>query len=138
MKILKIIALLVILIAISYPINNHNSKKIEEELCSTPLPPNTVLVDSVSKSAKLVGNGNGIQYFGAISIKSELSMEELDEYYKQYRYDDWCYLIEHQEGTDIDVIEHGDLDFSSDDGNYIVYTWGEGNEFFELWDLRGH
>ncbi len=138
MIILRAIVFIVILSVTSRVVNNSNSKEVENELCDTPLPSNTVVVDSVSKSAKLVGNGNGMQYLGAISIKSDLSMEELDDYYSQYRYDDWSYLIESQEGTDIDIIEHGNLDFSSDEGNYIVYTWGEGNQFFELWDIRGN
>ena len=58
-------------------INDDVSKKTANELADLPLPGNTELIESVHESGKLVGNGNGMQYFGAILIKSDLSLEEL-------------------------------------------------------------
>ena len=37
-----------------------------------------VLIESLSEAGRLTGNGNGLQYFGAVLIRSELSLEELD------------------------------------------------------------
>ena len=63
---------------ISIPlINNHTAYKVEKELCETPLPEKTELIESISRAGKLTGNGNGMQYFGAILIRSDLSLEEL-------------------------------------------------------------
>ena len=50
---------------------------MEKELCETPLPEKTELIESISRAGKLTGNGNGMQYFGAILIRSDLSLEEL-------------------------------------------------------------
>ena len=82
MKKLKLVGILaaVVLIGgvISIPlINNHTAYKVEKELCETPLPEKTELIESISRAGKLTGNGNGMQYFGAILIRSDLSLEEL-------------------------------------------------------------
>ena len=85
MKKLKLVGILaaVVLIGsvISIPlINNHTAYKVEKALCEIPLPEETELIESLSQAGKLTGNGNGMQYFGAILIRSELSLEELETY----------------------------------------------------------
>ena len=57
-------------------VNDNVAKKTADELVEIPLPNNTAFIESIYKAGKLVGNGNGMQYFGAILIKSELSVEE--------------------------------------------------------------
>lgn len=97
--------------------------------------------NSTSQAGKLTGNGNGMQYFGAILIRSELSLEELDTYYSGYRSNEWECLVETQEGQSIEVIDHETLQFSEeikDSGYYIVYSWGSGNSLLEELDIRGH
>ena len=86
MKKIKLVGILaaVVLIGsvISIPlINDHTAYKVEKTLCEIPLPEETELIESLSQA----GNGNGMQYFGAILIRSELSLEELDAYYSDYR-----------------------------------------------------
>ena len=113
----------------------------EKMLCETPLPEQTELIEAISKAGKLTGNGNGMQYFGAILIKSELSLEELDAYYSEYRSNEWEYLVEVQEGQSVEMLEHGGLQFSEEiKGNsyYIVYSWGSGNSLLKELDIRGH
>ena len=84
---------------------------MEKELCETPLPEKTELIESISRAGKLTGNGNGMQYFGAILIQSELSLKELDDYYSDHRSNEWEYLVEIQGGQSIDVIDHETLNF---------------------------
>ena len=127
-------------ISISF-INNNIAYKVEKELCETPLPEKTELIESISRAGKLTGNGNGMQYFGAILIRSDLSLEELDAYYSGYRSNEWECLVETQEGQSIEVIDHETLQFSEeikDSGYYIVYSWGSGNSLLEELDIRGH
>ena len=146
MKKLKLVGILaaVVLIGgvISIPlINNHTAYKVEKKLCETPLPEKTELIESISRAGKLTGNGNGMQYFGAILIRSDLSLEELDAYYSEYRSNEWEYLVEVQEGQSIEVIDHGGLQFSEeikDSGYYIVYSWGSGDSLLQELDMRGH
>ena len=146
MKKLKLVGILVAVvliggvISISF-INNNIAYKVEKELCETPLPEKTELIESISRAGKLTGNGNGMQYFGAILIRSDLSLEELDAYYSDYRSNEWECLVETQEGQHIEVIDHGTLQFSEeikDSGYYIVYSWGSGNSLLEELDIRGH
>ena len=127
-------------ISISF-INNNIAYKVEKELCETPLPEKTDLIESISRAGKLTGNGNGMQYFGTILIRSDLSLEELDAYYSGYRSNEWECLVETQEGQSIEVIDHETLQFSEeikDSGYYIVYSWGSGNSLLEELDIRGH
>lgn len=146
MKKLKVVGILaaVVLIggSLSIPLtNNYIAYKVKKVLCEIPLPEKTELIESLSQVGKLTGNGNGMQYFGAILIRSELSLEELDAYYSDYGSNEWEYLVEAQEGQPIEVIDHGTLQFTEeikDSGYYIVYTWGSGNSILEELDIRGH
>ncbi len=146
MKKLKLVGILVAVvliggvISISF-INNNIAYKVEKELCETPLPEKTELIESISRAGKLTGNGNGMQYFGAILIRSDLSLEELDAYYSGYRSNEWECLVETQEGQSIEVIDHETLQFSEEikgSGYYIVYSWGSGKSLLEELDIRGH
>ena len=146
MKRLKVVGMLVAVVliggVISVPlINNYTAYKVEKALCEIPLPEETELLESLSQAGKLTGNGNGMQYFGAILIRSELSLEELETYYSDYRSNEWEYLVEIQEGQSIKVIEHKTLQFSGeieDSGYYIVYSWGSGDSLLQELDMRGH
>lgn len=146
MKKLKAAAILAVVFLIggmvSVPlINDHSAYKVEKRLRETPLPERTELIESLSRAGKLTGNGNGMQYFGAILIRSDLSIGELEAYYSGYRSDEWEYLVETQKGKPVEVIEHGAMQFSEeikDSGYYIVYSWGSGNPFCEEFDIRGH
>ena len=142
-KIARICLIVLILAAfVSVPVyNNYCAYNVEKMLCETPLPEQTELIEAISQTGKLTGNGNGMQYFGAILIKSELSLEELETYYSDYRSNEWEYLVEIQEGQSIKVIEHKALQFSEkieDSGYYIVYSWGSGNSLLKELDIRGH
>ena len=146
MKKLKLVGMLVAVvliggvISISF-INNNIAYKVEKELCETPLPEKTELIESISRAGKLTGNGNGMQYFGAILIRSDLSLEELDAYYSGYRSNEWECLVETQEGQSIEGIDHGTLQFAEeikDRGYYIVYSWGSGNSLLDELDICGH
>ena len=138
------ICLIVLILAafVSVPVyNNYCAYNVEKMLCETPLPEQTELIEAISQAGKLTGNGNGMQYFGAILIKSELSLEELDAYYSDYRSSEWEYLMEVQKGQFVEMLEHGGLQFSEKiKGNnyYIVYSWGSGNSLLREMDIRGH
>ena len=146
MKKIKLVGILAAAVligsVISIPlINNHTAYKVEKALCEIPLPEETELIESLSQAGKLTGNGNGMQYFGAILIRSELSLEELETYYSDYRSNEWECLVETQEGQSIEVIDHETLQFSEkidDSGYYIVYSWGSGNSLLKELDIRGH
>lgn len=146
-KIVKVIGVTVVVLLISFivfiPIvNDYSATKIKNDLKEIPLPPNTEFVDAVSRAGKMTGNGNGMQYLGVMLIRSELSLEELDNYYSTYRVGKWDCLVATQEGQEIEIIEHGellfDVDMVSDEKYYIVYTWGNGIIPFSEFDVRGN
>lgn len=145
-KVLVIVVLTVVIIFFSVliaapTVNDNMAEKTANELADIPLPKSTELIESIHKAGKLVGNGNGMQYFGAILIKSELSLDELKEYYLDFADNEWSCIVENQINTDIRIIEHAKLAFKTDiDGNnyYIVYSWGNNNTIFHEFDIRGH
>ena len=138
-----ILITLFVLFALSVPIvNNITAATVLRDIKNIPLPENTEYVDGVSAAGKFTGNGNGMQYFGAMLIKTDLSLDELNSYYSDYRENEFRLLVEKQESGEIAVIEHGSLVFeselSSTEDYYIVYSWGDGIDLFADLDLRGH
>ena len=135
--------ILITLFALSVPIvNNITAATVLSDIKNIPLPENTEYVEGISAAGKFTGNGNGMQYFGAILIKTDLSLDELNSYYSDYRENEFRLLVEKQESGEIAVIEHGSLAFESelsqDEDYYIVYSWGDGIDLFAALDLRGH
>ena len=121
--------------------NNRAAEQVAEDLRSLPLPEKTELVEVQSAAGKLVENGNGMQYFGAILIKSELSLDALKTYYAGYAKEEWECIVEKQDNKAIQVIEHGNLNFETEiysEDFYIVYSWGSNDSIFHEFDLRGH
>ena len=141
-KLLITIILIVVIIFLSVlvaaPIVNDNiAKKTADKLVDLPLPSNTEFIETVYLAGKLVGNGNGMQYFGAILIKSGLSLEELKEYYLKFAKDEWECMVERQIDTDIKIIEHRKVTFKTNvEGDN--YSWGSNNTIFHEFDIRGH
>lgn len=122
-------------------INDFSAKEVTKNILLLPLPENTEVMEKFSRAGKLTGNGNGMQYLGAVLIHSDLPLDELNEYYSIYRKRQWDYIIEEQETQNIDIIEHGSFSFQTDisgKGFYILYSWGDGKSPFKYFDLRGN
>ena len=145
-KIILILSLIIIigLIAVPFVISGTNDKaaqNIVTEIKSIPLPENTSIVDEVSAAGKLSGNGEGMQYFGAVLLKSELSLEDLQAYYGKYAQSKYSNIVACQEDKRIKVVEHKELNFNTeidkDNDYYIVYTWGDNDSIASELDLRG-
>ena len=148
-KVLKVLVIIVLAVAIIFlsvliaaPIVNDNiAKKTANELVDLLLPNNTEYVESIHKAGKLVGNGNGMQYFGAILIKSDLSLDELKEYYLQFADSEWKCIVENQINKNVEITEHPKLTFKTDievNNYYIFYSWGDNDTIFHELDIRGH
>ena len=121
--------------------NDDIAKNVAEDLRSVPLPENTTYIESISLAGKLVGNGNGMQYLGAILLQSGLGSDALQAYYSNYTDNEWTYIVVPQLDNKINVIEHGYLEFDSDingDGYFIVYSWGDTDSIIADLDIRGH
>ena len=140
-----VLALLIVFIfgiyVVSVVESDMAAKATMEDIKSVPLPEGAELVDEIYVAGKLVGNGNGAQYFGAILVESDMELYEIDGYYNTYRKDEWDYIVKEQLGFEIDVIEHGSYSFDAEmnEGrHYIVYSWGDKDTIFADWDIRSH
>ncbi len=142
-----IIASVVILIVIfcaSIPIvNDLHAKRVADDLSALPLPENTRIIEKTSAAGKLWGNGNGMQYMGALLIESGLALEELEKFYSQSGIE-YC-SVSPQSGKEITITDHGKLGFKTEpdsDNYYIVYALGKHDNFiirlYSELDMRGH
>ena len=157
MKILKRTFVILLIIIFALPIisyvgivitNNAIADKTEKDLVAYQLPANTEFVDSISIAGKLTGSGNGMQYMGALLVTSELSEEELKDYYSL----NFDYIkVRKQENAKIDFIHPNNYSFngfSETDGKsyYSITCWDDdrrekfGEFVSELldFDIRGH
>ena len=155
MKIFKRTLIVLLIILLVLPVvsyigiiitNNTIADKIEKDLIAYELPINTELVDSISVAGKLTGNGNGMQYVGAIFVDSGLSKEELKEYYSS----EFDYIeVNEQETVNLDFIQNVSFDadiVSGDKTYYSIIYWNDnrreifGDFISELldFDIRGH
>lgn len=137
------IIVLLLLFVVSVPIvNDYTATRIETKLKDIPLPEKSSYLESVSQAGKMAGNGNGMQFFGAILIESELSIDELNRFYSDYSNSEMNIVIEEQASQEIKFIEHGKLSFNhelSQSRNYfIIYAWSSGIEPFRSLDVRAH
>lgn len=141
---ISVVVLLGVCFCVSVPVvNDLFARRVADELEALPLPENTRIVEKKSIAAKLWGNGNGMQYMGALLIESGLSLEELEAFYSENG-TEYC-SVSRQTGKEITVTEHGKYDFKTEinsDNYYIVYALGKHDSaikrlYAEL-DLRGH
>ena len=132
---------LLALLAAAPAVNDHAARETADRLAALPLPEDTRLLETVCQAGKLAGNGNGMQYFGAMLLESGLSLEELREYYSRFAEKEWECAVEEQRGREIEALEHTELAFRTDaagDRCFIVYSWGTNPTVFHELDLRGH
>lgn len=157
MKIIKRIFFILLIVLFVSPVisyicivitNNTIADSIEKDLVAYELPTNTKLVDSISIAGKLMGNGNGMQYIGAILVESDLSEEELNGHYSS----EFDYIeVRKQETANIDFIHSSNYSFNNfsltnKDSYYSITCWDDnrqekfGDLLSELldFDIRGH
>ncbi len=135
-----IVIFLLVGLVVSVPlVNDFSAKNVEKNLMEIALPDDTQMIESISKAGKLVGNGNGMQYFGAILIRSEQTLEELSAYYSLKNAD---VVVKAQKSQVIECVEHIQLSFTTNitdiEKYYIVYLFGSGIAPFSELDIRGH
>ena len=132
-----------------YVINNLIAKRLEHQLLDCPLPSNSELIDSASVTGKILGNGNGMQYFGIILIVSEMNENELLQWYNG--------RVNTKETDEIHVIKQETSEIFENSNYHFNHYSGEGHCFqiqifrniaggteASIWesllncDLRGH
>ena len=134
-----IAALLIAFAAVIPIVNNAIALGVENQLKKLPLPPDTELIESTSRAAKIVGSGNGMQYFGAILVKSDLPYDALQAHYEQHD----C-VVQAQLSSEIEWANSNAPSFQHKDYDgpyFIVYRWGSAPAWLRDLldtDLRGH
>ncbi len=140
------VAVVLLITALAIPlVNNYIAHGIRKDMEALTLPPDTRLVDGVSVAGKVTAAGDGVQYFAAVLLQSQRSLEELRTHYAGLESEDGtltaAYRVEPQQGAVIRPIEVGQYTFedpAEGEGYYIVYTLRNSNDGFLNMDIRGH
>ena len=121
-------------------VNDAAAQEIETRLDDVPLPAGSERLDSLSVAAKLSGNGNGVQYLGALLIRSDQNLDDIQAYYDaQPGVDDLTVSVTTSAGLGGLHRTPGFLGDVGDPDTFIVFAWGDGpGGLFEDSDLRGH
>ncbi|WP_449409038.1 PE family protein [Microbacterium maritypicum] len=120
--------------------NDAAARGVESSLRDVPLPAGAELVDSIAVAGKLSGNGNGMQYLGALLIRSDRTMSELQAHYdSQTSAGDLTIEVSGSQGLNGLHRTPGFLGEPGGPGTFLVFAWGDGpGPLFEDSDIRGH
>lgn len=123
---------------------------VARDLEAIPLPPSTEYVAQAHRAAKLVGNGNGMQYLGAILIRSDLSLAELSSYYEGVDVGDSSGITvvrstdglpgsDHYSSRETSGGAGGIFTEPPASDRFIVWVWGTTSSYvLKDLDIRGH
>ncbi len=147
-----LVLLVVTLFIVSPILNNITLSSFSKQIYECPLPKNTLLIEAEAVCGKLNGNGNGMDFFACILIKSNMSIEQIKQYYKDKKFKPAKKDKEHVvdiEATSVngeqlstDYVLHEDVRFSKlknirdYSGYYVVMIYDGG--YSADFDIRGH
>lgn len=140
-----VLAVVLLMMGLAVPIaNNAAAMGIARKMEAFALPADTDVIETTSRAGRFTDTAGSVQYFGALLIRSDRSLEELQTHYAQYNEDRLVtYRVERQSGQDITVLNDIDLAFREtvgEVGYYIVYTIRNGGNALQWWldmDVRG-
>ena len=120
--ILGIFLIIILPFIISPIVNNIFLYIFSNQLKRCPIPKETKFIEQKSVCGKLNGNGNGMNFLSSMVVKSDLSFEELEKYYKEVEfnsavdngYEPTVYVIPVKgEKLDCEVLEHREIYYES-------------------------
>lgn len=127
-------------------VNNARARSLESALHRFDYgSPNIEVIDSRHICGKLNGNGNGMQYFAAILLKTDdITAQEIESRLAAVRDEYDIVGVQAQSTAELDCkyLEHATLTFDAvlqDGTSYVaVYLMETDDDFRSLLDIRGH
>ncbi len=119
-------------------VNNASAQQLEARLQEIPLPPDTKLVDSGWAAQRLAAAGNGMQYAGALLIRSELGLADLEAFYDVHGSDGYVIATNDERLGRVSLIFDADHDLAQPDLFMIVSSDEPKGGSIRQLDLRGH
>lgn len=96
------------------------------------------IVETVSDYGKLNGNGNGINYFGAVLVKVD-NPDVLDTLVSLNKdFDVMNYYKQENREIDLNYAEHAHLSFESHGDYYVVWFYQGEHPMSNPLDIKGH
>ena len=127
-------ALVAVLISVPF-VNDAAARQVERELLALPVPEHTQVLDSASEAGRFAGAGNGMEYLGAVLIKSALSQKDIEGHYSGSA----AVLAPGDDEGRLSSWATQRFPEATVHNTYIIYAFGEApSEFHRQIDLRGH
>ncbi len=122
-KLLRIIIIIVLLITVFhltiYFANNQIAEGMKQRLLNCSMPENTQLLDAQSVAGKMLGAGNGMQWYGIILVSSPMDKEALSEWF-------YSEIDVNKETESIEVLkQESSYVFTDYDKQFSNYSSGE-------------
>ena len=139
---LSLALLLIFAIGVSVAIpsvNNRIASGVMKKLAKAPLPEGSSVIEKKWFAGNLVGNGNKMQYLGALLVKSNMSASELEAFYEGATGLD-C-TVTAQVGSTVAGAGSADAAFDTSpagEGWFAVIAWGSSSLAVLDLDLRAH
>ena len=133
-------------------VNDYRLSAFAHQFDASSLPQSTMQIEQKTICGKLNGNGNGMDFLVCTLIKSDLSLDELKQYYnsmmfKAVRNDEGHKVqieVLRSKGSEVksEYLQHGSINFEALKNNldyssyYIVLLYDGG--YSADFDFRGH
>ena len=149
MKVLKIFIAIIILALIGAVIagvvvDNITSSDIEGKIKAIPVPENTTVDSSVSRTGKLSDPNGPLEFYGAVLLQSNADYGSLKSYYANNSPEGLTVQVVSLENAKKELGENfpADLRFSHHDSApdhyYIAYAFTTGTSPFPMLDYRSY
>nr|WP_297763858.1 hypothetical protein [uncultured Butyrivibrio sp.] len=125
--------------SVTMRMNDHAAERVADHIAETPMPEGCEVVEKIALAGNIDSAGKLPFHYGAVLIKTDLSMEELEEHFRKYPYQGYIYEVEKQETQQLSEVHAAsklDRDYlltDVSDGNYyLVSSYGSGIGIFGL------
>jgi hypothetical protein len=132
-----VVAVALLVMGLAVPIANNavamRDSRALKDLTSTEI---VTVLESTSLAGRFFGSGGHMQYFAALLVRSDRSLEELNAYYAAFNKSAQLYRVEVQQGQEITVLPDETLKFREtvgENGYYIVYSIRQGGNVAQWW-----
>lgn len=125
--------------SVTMRMNDYAAERVADHIAETPMPEGCEVVEKIALAGNIDSAGKLPFYYGAVLIKTDLSIEELQDHFSNYPYQGYIYEVEKQETqklSEVHAASNLDRDYlltDVSDGNYyLVSSYGSSIGIFGL------
>ena len=130
--------------SVTMRMNDYAAERVADHIAETPMPEGCEVVEKIALAGNIDSAGKLPFYYGAVLVKTDLAIEELEEHFEKYPYQGYVFEVKKQETQQLSEVHAAsklDRDYllsDVSDGNYyLVSSYGSSYGIFVwLYDPR--